>query len=361
MGTFFFFTDEISPTLEKVAQAFSQHQHEVILITHEEHKKNNSDKTKGPSLETWYYYKNYSYWEHFRLLPSLLFKKPEVAHFFIHDLNHLKSFLPLVKWLHQWPDCITSVTFLNTNDWEDNTSLFQKIIKNSDVVTFPDLTSMNSVKGFSSPKKQLRSLLPPFLNFNSEKPLIKKESSNQKQIFFAFEPQSFQSDSKIWSDLKLAQAVGSAQVLIWMDSQKYSLWDKKRLQQQLLQRRQQASILYLPLKDLESFLNKEDLFLFFNRSWPALEASQVIDACLKQKAFLILHDKQATQYSGCLKHKENCFILHKPESFKPQWSEILKLKTPSNESHLTFSTDPYINELTRIYNKALKSKELYYV
>lgn len=356
-----FFSDELSPTLEKVAEALSQNNKEIIIVTHQDLKKNKSIlKTQ---FEIWYYYKKYSYWEHFRLLPSLLFKKPEVTHFFFHDVNHVKYFLPLIKWFHQWPDCITSVTFLNNNDWDKNSDLFQKVSRCADVITFPDHDSMKSIKGFTTPKKQLRSLLPPFLNFQRElnsSPNEKKDIS-ARQFFFAYSEELFASHSDLWMDLKLALSLSSVQTLIWMDSDKYSLWDKKRLQQHMIQRRFNVHILYLPLISLNSFVKKEDLFFIHHNHWPALQTSQLIELNLQQQSFLVLQDRQATQYSSCLKHTENCFILNGAEKLKTKWSDILKLSPSNYKSEPRFRTDPYINELTRIYNKALKSKELYYV
>lgn len=369
MGPFVFFTDEISPTLEKVAESFAETNRPIIVITSEDVKaKASFESSAKASFETWFYYKNFSYWEHFRLLPTLLFKKPEVTHFFIHDVNNLKRFAPLIKWFHQWPDCITSVTFLNNNDWEKNTEIFQKVSRYADVVTFPDLSSMKSIRGFSTPKKQLRSLLPPFLTFKSAK---KRKATNhqfeishsQKNIFFVYDSGLFELSSLVWNDLKQTHCRSGEQLqtLIWMDAAQYSLWDKKKLQQTLLQKRLQAQVIYLSLLDLESFLHASDIFLLFHKQWPALEASQLIDYCLNHKTLLVLQDKQATQYSSCLKHQENCYILHNPNEFKSELSNILKLKPDFQSTELSFSTDPYINELTRIYNKALKSKELYYV
>lgn len=369
MGPFVFFTDEISPTLEKVAESFAETNRNIIVITseHAKAKASQQSRTKS-SFETWFYYQSFSYWEHFKLLPTLLFKKPEVTHFFIHDVNNLKYFFPLIKWFHQWPDCITSVTFLNNNDWEKNSEIFQKVSRYADVVTFPDLSSMKSIRGFSTPKKQLRSLLPPFLTFKQTKKRKPTHyqiaaSDSQKNIFFVYESDLFQPSSQVWADLKqtLSRAGEQFQTLIWMDASQYSLWDKKRLQQTLLQKRLQAHVIYLPLVDLENFLQASDIFLLFHKQWPALEASQIIDYCLNHKTLLVLQDKQATQYSSCLKHQENCYILHSANEFKSQVDKILKLKPDFQSTELSFSIDPYINELTRIYNKALKSKELYYV
>lgn len=369
MGPFVFFTDELSPTLEKVAESFSEANCPIIVITSEDVKATVSfESQRKTSFETWFYYKSFSYWEHFRLLPTLLFKKPEITHFFIHDVNNLKRFAPLIKWFHQWPDCITSVTFLNNNDWEKNSETFQKVSRYADVVTFPDLSSMKSIRGFSTPKKQLRSLLPPFLTF---KPTKKRKAANhqfevsnsQKNIFFVYNSDVFEPSSLVWNDLRqtYSRAGDHFQSLIWMDSAHYSLWDKKRLQQTLLQKRLTAQVIYLSLADLESFLQPSDIFLFFHKQWPALEASQIIDYCLNHQTLLVLQDKQASQYSSCLKHQENCYILHTASEFKSELNNILHLEPDFQSNELNFSTDPYINELTRIYNKALKSKELYYV
>lgn len=363
-------TDHLSPTVRQVSQSLSDLKNEVLVICERQ-----AEALDG--VETWSYFKTFSILETAKLLPRLVWLHPDTVHFFIHETPAKSTFLMLQRIFSTMPHCVVSTSFLTSKVFQTHLGFVQKSLLFSDIVTLPDLTTMRLLKGQELRPKQLRSLLPPLLEFRKVKkpksPVsllseIQTNDTNEKKSFLMLFTEELLLRPAWESLLPLAK---HSNLLIWLDRSQYSIWNKKSLEDLLVELKIQKSVQVLGLgfdemQNLWPSLSGEfEGFILSHAQLDAEELGKFVNLSFENDLPLVLNETQASQYSNLFENGKNAWVVRSQHGTHPLLETLKSVSTlESKESKTSLSSiqnkmlDSVINELNRIYGRAHRLKSM---
>lgn len=359
------FADQVNSTVTTLAKSLADLKKEVLLIT-SAHRSSDEDLE---NIQVWSYFKTWSLFEVIKLMPRLVLKKPSTVQFFLSDEKAQKAFIILQTLWAKKNDCIVSMSFLSSELLSKNPKMIKETLPLSDIVTVPNLSSLQQLRGRPAKTRQLKTILPPFLSLPK-----KRRSQRQPQswgleknfLLLPYSPDLL--DKKNW--LHLSALARSTSLMIWMDRAENDLLKKKALLHFLeeLNLSDQVHPLYLSAAELIEFsldnISHNLGFILAHLELHAEQLTHLIEMSIEMQSPLILNEIQAAQYSQLFTHGENSWVFQ-----RKTWAESLKNLLQLQGDHFRLShplqknseiqnklIDTFFNDLSRIYARAQQLK-----
>lgn len=364
-------SEQLHQTAWSLARALKAQNHEVVILTS---KDQDSEIKSDPQIIVMSFFKKWSVLEAAQLIPVLLAQSPQIFHLLLDSdsMNAAQSALALFAKSH--PGCILTTSLLHIRRGLHKRNPVRYLLQESDIVTCPTVETMGHLRGLSAKKSQGRGILPPVLNLGedlkkhqnemvlSELPLIENLHS-QHYVVVPFREYDFAPDKPYFQRLvKLAEKF---HVVLWGSLQSWPLRQRKLftqwLQDEGLEDRWTLTGA-ISTGTTEQLLEHAQALFLAGQDFTPVEMTEYYLRAINTQCSLVLSRKQAQVHAALWKHGRNCWILE-DRKLDAELTALLTqphLKTPetlpesiAKEKHWI---DIPLNDLNRLYNKALMSK-----
>lgn len=355
-----------SPSAWLLARALRSQQHEVIFLT-----SYGEQVAHTQDIEFLAYFKKWNTLEATRLLPILLPLQPQIVHFVL-DSHHISgAHLLLWSYAQARRSVVSGISLFHFEKNLGPHRWLRYLIQQSDIVTCPSVDALVFLRGLNmKSRKQGRTLLPPLLSENFRTSLsggevleIEALLSDKKYLLRPFSQSSF--DPETESSVTLARVLKERAVVLLGTQDNWSVPERKKFQKWLadqnLTEKWYLTGLPLPEDHRHLYEHAEALWLAHLDLSP-FELTQYFARALETGTTVILDERQARLHAPLWRHGHNCWVIG-PHS----WQELLekpslKLSYPAGAHAGAASQKEFIdaplNELNRLYNKALSQKAI---
>lgn len=362
----------VTPTSWQLAQSLRMQQHDVVFLTSYGEVVENSS-----GIEFMAYFKRWTLIEGLKLIPVLFGLQPQILHVLLEEdrLNPAQMLLATFGKSH--PSCILTTSLLHLRRGLHRRNPVRYLVEESDIVTCPTVEALGQLRGLNvKSSRQGRGILPPVLdlqNYRSPKWIAEdesraKESMQQDKYFVVpFREASFDPESDTF--IRLRTLAQKHHLILWGSYSHWSLRDRKKFAQWLesyecgdrwhVTGEISPSLSHALLENCEAFV------LAGQRFTPA-EMTEYYLSAIQSRSSLVLDSSQAGLHSALWKNAVNCWVID-GEQLQTQLVKFLgkaDFKLPENVSeqiaqdrHLI---DNSMNELNRLYNRALTQKKVSY-
>ncbi|MGE5085050.1 MAG: hypothetical protein ACM3MG_02035 [Bacillota bacterium] len=356
-------------TTWQLAQSLRAQQHEVVVLTsrHEEPPENTSD------IELMTYFKKWNVLEGLRIIPGLFGLQPQILHLVLDEDRMNAAQIVLSTFAKSHPACILTTSLLDIRRGLRKTNPVRYLIEESDIITCPTIETLGQLRGLNvrSPN-QGRGILAPALDFKyknildtfvdeSEAQLL-ADLPTQKYIAVPFREERFDPESDSFQRVRiLAQKY---KVALWGSYSHWSLRDRKRFAAWMEKHHCGSSWIVtgtLSPHLSHILLEKSAAFIIAGQKFTPLEMTEYFRRAIQAQATLILDSRQTSVHADLWKNAINCWVLN-THHIQRDLVKLLsrpQLQLPetlseeaAQKSHLV---DSSINELNRLYNRALAS------
>lgn len=368
---------KITPTTVLLAKSLIEQQHIVILLTSQKSlEKSELKDINLPHLQLMEYFKTWSLLEGLKILPVLMTLQAQIVHFIVDEEQITLTERMLATFFKDLRSTVLATTVLKLELNLKTQKNLRKLLEESDIITGPSIDVLAQLRGMNTRnQKQIRGILSPLniidplvfsANTESELPLVQllqkvKIRPQDPQLFLLpFQQKKFQPDAKIF---KIIQTLAANHfVLLWGSMNHWRPRERKEFSQWMkaagLEKNWALSgeLTFAEIKSL--YQNSDYLFTAFQD----FSADELTHFYLESLAFnvpLILDDKQSLIHSELWENKLNCWILDSKNKKKSlsSWLEKkyppLKMSSEHNEKRKKELIDAPINEINRLYQKAL--------
>ncbi|MNJ92587.1 hypothetical protein D3C87_102600 [compost metagenome] len=363
-------TKHVSPTSWQLAQALRAQQHEVIFLTSYGEV---VDDTNG--IEFMAYFKKWSFFEGVKIIPGLFGLQPQILHFLLEEDRMNPAQMILATFAKSHPSCILTTSLLHVRRGLHRRNPVRYLVEESDIITCPTVETLGQLRGLNVRSvRQGRGILPPVLDLHNhipdnwfEEDEQRLQDSLQGEPYFVmpFREARFNPDSDKFSRIRtLAQ---KHKVILWGSYSHWTLRDRKRFASWMAKfecaDRWHVTGEISPSLNHTLLQNCEAFVLAGQRFTPA-EMTEYYLRAIQAKTVLVLDSAQTGLHSSLWKNTVNCWILDSHHlqaqlvkllsKSSLKLSEVLSEKL-SEDRHLI---DNSMNELNRLYNRALTQKKL---
>ena len=359
----------IHATTWQLAQSLRAQQHEVVVLTsrHEEPPENNS------SIELMTYFKKWSVLEGLRIIPGLFGLQPQILHIVLDEDRMNAAQIVLSTFAKSHPACVLTTSLLDIRRGLRKSNPVRYLIEESDIITCPTIETLGQLRGLNvRSTNQGRGILAPALDLKyknivdtyadgSEAQLL-MDLSEQKYIVVPFREERFNPDSDSFHRIRiLAQKY---KVALWGSYSHWPLRDRKRFAAWM--EKHDCGNSWIVTGTLSPHLSrilleKSTAFMIAGQKFTPVEMTEYYRRAIQAQATLILDSRQTSVHADLWKNAVNCWVLSTHNVQK----DLVKLIARSHlglpetlsedtarSSHLV---DSSINELNRLYNRALAS------
>lgn len=340
---------QLTENVQQLAQGLALQKHQVTIVT--SYDAVPTDELKNVEVLT--FFKKWNIFEALRIAPLTLSFQPQIVHFITDNAEVSRGFLTFFTYAKAHPTTKTSLSLMALQPGDLKKKNLRWLLSHSDLISCPRLEELSYLRGFQPQNsQQIRFILPPFLPGLKNTMASSLSPKEPSLIGLPPLPRSFDLSHPWFQFFSLIYESHPLSVQgDWID------W---------------------PLRQRKSFANWTQNLQSQNR-WnfesPSFPSAQVIwlaglplspsvlsfyfQKSLQNHITLILDQKQAQLHAGFWKHGETCWILsekkiladgrHLLNQSQLDLSQNLKKSQPE----LTRWIDLPLNELTRLYNKAL--------
>lgn len=357
----------VNATSWQLAQALKSQQHEVVLLT--SYGEIPPQDTQG--IEFMGYFKKWSLLEGLRIIPGLFGLHPQILHVLLDEdkLNAAQGVLSTFAKSH--PTCVLTTSLLNIRRGLTRRNPVRYLIEESDIITCPTVEALGQLRGLNiRSTRQGRGILPPVLNLTTNSPdelstnedeaRLLEITSRAPFIVVPFREPDF--DHEADSFIRIRTLAQKYKVVLWGSYSHWSLRDRKKFAAWMeeFQCGHNWTVTGPVSTSLSQALLKQSTALFLaGQHLSPVEMTEYYMRAIQSHAVLILDSRQTSVHSDLWKNAVNCWVLNHhhlqmdlvkllakphlrlPESLSKQLAE---------DRHLI---DSSLNELNRLYNKAL--------
>ncbi len=362
-------TEHFHQTASSLARALRSQNHEVVVLT------SRNESIDGHADITFMtYFQSWSLIEALRLFPVLLGTQAQIYHLLLDSdtLNSAQS--AIAFFAKSYPHCVLTTSLLHIRRGLHKRNPVRYLLQESDIVTCPTVETMGHLRGLPTKRSQGRGILPPILSLSeelsghqneiviSETPLLEL-LEKKKYILIPFRETQFDPDSEFAQ--RLRQLAEHYHLVLWGSMAVWPLRTRKVFQQWMLD---QGLDSHWTVTGIISAGTTEHLMEHAEALWLAgqvFTAVEMTDFYLKaihSHTSLVLSRRQAQVHAALWKHGKNCWILE-DRKMKQEMVELLKMESLKTPEFLPESIarekqwiDIPLNDLNRLYNKALMSK-----
>lgn len=360
---------KLSPTCLRLTMALRHQQHQVSVLT-----SMGEDARFPDGVECMTPFRSWSLLEGLRWLPALLTLQPQIIHLILDedDLSGVQAVLSMAA--KGLPNTVLTTSLLSIKQGLRRRNPVRYLLQESDIVTCPSVESLGSLRGLRiRSTRQGRGILPPAIDFSdegTEAPSghlaeLEKSLHGRDYLVMPFFEMDFD-PSKAAFD-RLAMMASHRHVVLLGSFSNWTLRER-RLFQRWMQDQGLGTQWTLtgPLGRAESrkILAGAEALVLAGTPMSPFEATEFFLRTLQAGATPVLDEKQASIHSELWKHGENCWILPHGE-INRRLNRLLNqgsLKRPAslpiNLSLHRDLIDAPLNELNRLYNRALANRHL---
>lgn len=361
-------TEKLNPTAVRLAEALRSQQHQVTVVSsRDEEAALPADVSLLRPFEKW------SLFEALRLVPVLVGLNPQVVHILLEEdrLNVAQIFLSAVS--KALPNCVLTTSVLHIRHGLRLRNPVRYLLQESDVVTCSSVESLGALRGLNvkSPR-QGRGLLPPVLDFSEDTESahhfgpaseLQAQLEGKKYVVMPFFETRFDATQPVFRRLLLLAA--QRHVVLLGSFTAWSVRDRKRFQAWMNAQglgSQWTLSGEMSAGDVRRLLASAEAFLIAGLSLSPREITEYFLRGVQAGTTIILDDRESTLHADLWRHGENCWILPKDHLFSSLQALLAK-----GSLHLAQSLpvelnlqrdliDAPLNELNRLYNRALSQK-----
>ncbi len=362
----------LHPTALDLAHSL-QHNHEINVVTSRA-----EDFSGTYDFPILCFFQSWNFLEALRFLPVLIQTPPDIVHFLCENENLNIAEIFIAEWASRFHTSLLSTSLFRLHDRVGWGSPLRHLLESSHVVTCANVPMMSHLRGLNvKSRRQARGILPPLLKVASEvqnhaegieqpEPEWFERIQNRRLIVIPFGLKSLDFDD---STIEYAIKFPKEYFIVFIGSYSdWSLRDKKAfshfLENSPLKGRwlltgdmDESQILHLMTYAEALFVAQLELSALEINRWLLLGSSAPIS--------IIMDTNQASIHSQIWRNRENCWILSMFEPRKDLF-EILALPSlrlyssslQSLKNSLSHQLDSPVNELNRLYQRALNEKSL---
>lgn len=357
----------VNATSWQLAQALKSQQHEVVLLT--SYGEIPPQDTNG--IEFMGYFKRWSFLEGVRIIPGLFGLQPQILHVLLDDDRMNAAQMILSTFAKSHPSCVLTTSLLNIRYGLRRRNPVRYLVEESDIITCPTVEALGQLRGLNvRSTRQGRGILPPVLDLKSETALKLYGDDDEEHLLsnltkdpfvvVPFREPSFNPEDD--SFVRLRTLAQKYRVVLWGSYSHWSLRDRKRFAAWMEEF--QCGHRWTVTGNLSPYLSRTLLeqstaLVLAGQSLSPVEMTDYYMRAIHSHAVLILDSRQTSVHSDLWKNAVNCWVLNHHHLQKDLVKLLAKshLKLPENLSeqlaedrHLI---DSSLNELNRLYNKAL--------
>ncbi len=355
--------EKVTSTAWELAQALKSQQHQVIFLTgHGE----SVEQTDG--IEFMAYFKSWSALEAARLMPNLVSMNPQIVHFVLESDRVSPAHLFIWGFAKARSSVVFTLTLLHIERALLPRSWLRYLVQHSDIVTFPSIGSLALLRGINiKSERQGRAVLPPVLSFQ-EGPIISSDEDLEFEELLSGEPYlvrpflqgPFDPEAPFFKEL--LGALRFYKVVLFGSQDHWSLRQRKQFQSWLQDEGFGSRWLLTGHRSIEDaghlIKNAEALWLS-DLDLPPIELTEYFLKAIESTSTLILDSHQELLHAPLWRSGHNCWI---KEELAASFFANKPLKLPYEQDRHSVErkdlVDAPLNELNRLYNKALSQKAI---
>ena len=351
-----------------LAKGLRSQSNEVIILTSRNEVPPEDDTAQ---IELMTYFKEWSFGEAVKLLPTLIGSDISIMHLLMEEQRVHGAYVVLSTFAKKNPRCILSISFFNSVKRISRKSPLKFLVERSDIVTLPTPDAMSSLRGLRMTNKyQGRLVLSPVLpslplrheiSFSEIVSDIAFETSSTRntkpKALIYFNQSEFNPDSKFYRSLQLLSE--KYHLIFWGTNSQWPLRERKKFATWISGFSQKWQFLHVhSIEEDIKYLSSHDMIFLSFTDMSLLKLAETMALGLGSKASLILDNSQTGVYAGLWRNGKNCWILQDSKNLDDLES-LLNQKTdlpypkPQDLGNNQQLIDSSLNELNRLYNKAL--------
>lgn len=362
---------ELSPTCLRLTLALRHQQHQVSVLTSA-----GQDAQFPEGVECMTPFRRWSLLEGLRWLPVLFTMQPQIVHLIL-DEDELTPAHGLISLAAKgMANTVLTTSLLSVRQGLRSLNPVRYLLQESDIVTCPSVETLGALRGLRIRSvRQGRGILPPALDFAQDEDVTPSHHlaglegllKGRDYLVMPFFEMSF--DPSMPAFDRLALLAAHRHVVLLGSFANWSLRERRRFQQWMKDQglgSQWTLTGELSRSEGRRILSNAEAVVLAGTPLSPFEATEFFLRCLQAGATPVLDEKQASIHSELWKHGENCWILPTSEVHR-RLNRLLNqdsLRRPASLPHnLSLHRDLIdapLNELNRLYNKALAHKHVNY-
>lgn len=358
---------ELNEATWSFTKALRNQGHTLVILT----SKGTLSETSDPHIQVHFYFKKWTFLESLQYVPFLFKENFEIVHFYIEDEDFGFAQVGLLAILNWDPSLLISTSVMNLNLELKRFSSLRWLLERSDLVTTSTLEMMAALRGLNiRNRQQTRGLLPPFLDLSTKTSQHKKESSPlldssllKNKPFLVIPVDTVLSLEKGYLQ-ELSELATRIHLVFCFVQSEIPLHQKKRLEA-LLNHHIGSRWAFSFNSNEERFItlaSKSNGILLAGQNFKPLEFSKWVRWSFVARVAPLIDDEQSKMYSALWEDQINCKIFRRYHLQKDYhlWARSLvqfkKIDLGQSLSQKKEIMDAPVNQLQRLYNKALSRK-----
>lgn len=357
---------KLNATSWQLAKALKSQQHEVVLLT--SYGEVPEEDTNG--IELMSYFKTWSLLEGLRIIPGLFGLQPQILHVLLEEDKMNLAQMVLSTFAKSHPTCVLTTSLLDIRRGLTRRNPVRYLIEESDIITCPTVEALGQLRGLDvRSMRQGRGILPPVLGLKSESTDTEVADSNEEllqhlaetpYVVVPFQEPHFDPEDSAF--IRIRAIAQKYKVVLWGSYSHWSLRDRKKFAawMKAFQCEQHWTVTgNISVMLGQKILEKSTAFFLAGQNFNPVEITEYYMKAIHSHCVLVLDSKQSSVHSDLWKNAVNCWILDYEQLQKDLVKLLAKpnLNLPesisaqlSQDRHLI---DSSLNELNRLYNKAL--------
>ncbi len=355
--------DQVTPASWDLAQALKSQQHQVILLTGREQIVENTN-----GIEFMAFFKNWTALEVARLLPTLVSMQPQIIHFVLESDRVTAAHLGLWGFAKTRRSVVFTLTFLHVEKALSQNQRVRYLVQQSDIVTCPSIDSLALLRGINiKTERQGRAVLPPVLSFHESTALpsdqdleIEELLAEERYLVRPFSQDHFNPKAPFFTEL--LQALKFYTVVLLGSQDHWNLRERKLFQAWLQSEGLESRWLltgHQSIDDSRHLIKNAEAIWLSGLSLSPIELTEYFLKVIDSTSTLILDSSQELLHAPLWRNGQNCWIQDRPaEQFFSDSQLKLAYELDRNSVERKHLVDAPLNELNRLYNKALSQKAI---
>ncbi|NUN07410.1 MAG: hypothetical protein HUU57_16825 [Bdellovibrio sp.] len=357
---------KLNATSWQLAKALKSQQHEVILLT--SYGEAPEEDTDG--IELMSYFKTWNLLEGLRIIPGLFGLQPQILHLLLEEDKMNLAQMVLSTFAKSHPTCVLTTSLLDIRRGLTRRNPVRYLIEESDIITCPTVEALGQLRGLDvRSMRQGRGILPPVLGLKSDSSDSESEDGHEDllehlaaapYVVMPFHEPHFDADGSAF--IRIRTIAQKYKVVLWGSYSHWSLRDRKKFAAWMKAFQCENNWIVtgnISAKIGQKILEKSTAFFLAGQSFNPVEITEYYIKAIHGHCVLVLDSKQSSVHSDLWKSTVNCWILDYEKLQKDLVKLLAKphLQLPesisaqlSQDRHLI---DSSLNELNRLYNKAL--------
>lgn len=355
--------EKVTPTSWQLAQALKSQQHQVFFLT-------GRDQTVEDSngIELMSFFKTWSAIEVARLYPTLISMRPQIIHFVLDTDQVTAAHLGLWGFAKARASIVFTMTFLSVEKGFSPGQWARYLVQQSDIVTCPSIDSLALLRGINiKTERQGRAVLPPVLSFQ-DTTSIPSDQDLELDEFLTGEPYLVRPFSQSSFDpqlpffTELLQTLKSYVVVLLGSQDHWSLRERKQFQTWLQNEGLESRWIltgHQSIEDSGHLIKNAEAIWLAGLDLSPIELTAYFLKAIDATSTLILDSNQELLHAPLWKNGQNCWI---QDQLAAQFFNRKELKLSYQLDRHSVErkdlVDAPLNELNRLYNKALSQKAI---